>query len=354
MGPLECDHLVVGAGSTGLAVADQLLRREMGSVIVIDSLESPQARTGECRAALLYPDVDDFENCAKRGYELYEGWSNWLEVDPEFRRSGALFVVDSAEESSEKSHEILNPEEMKRRWSALGDRSVYARFDPRCGTVDGQSVHGALMWRMRHGGGRFHGGSSLSLLDESESGVHFMTSRREGVAGKVYLCQGPEAVSLMASLGSRHRQEVETVSEFTLNLEGDFPPVIDWGEEGATLFATEAGTTELHFAGPSGEAGPGGHLATPAVDWDHLSRFRSQWSDWIPGLNEAVILKARARHRRAWNESSHEIASSSGGRIVMPGCAGQFQELLFPALAEYLIEQIFTGQTGGLLEDLED
>ena len=43
MQPLNCDYLVVGAGSTGLAVVDHLLRREAGSVVLVDALETPLA-----------------------------------------------------------------------------------------------------------------------------------------------------------------------------------------------------------------------------------------------------------------------------------------------------------------------
>jgi len=353
LGPLECDHLIVGAGSAGLAAADQLLRRESGSVIVVDSLESPQAHFGECRVPLLFPAWPRLNACAVRGYELYEGWSSWLESDPGFRRSGALFVGEMEEKSPSESCENLSSEAIKSRWSSLGQRNVSARFDRRCGSVDGQAVHAALMWRMRNSGGRFYGGSRLSNLEESDSGVHFMTSRREGVAGKVYLFHGAQAPAVLESMGSRSHQGIETVSEFSLSLSGDFPPVISWPEESAILFATETNSVELWMGGPSGELLPGGNLPTPEVDWKRLAAFRSEWNDWIPGLEEAVIRKARARHRRLPDEVPTEIFTSAGGRILMPGSAGEFQELLFPALAENMVEKVLSGDTGGLLEDLE-
>ena len=351
MRPLSCDHLIVGAGSTGLAVADHLLRRDAGSVVLIDRLESPQARIGEGRVPLLQPleSLEVLLEHARRGHELYEGWSSWLEKDPDFRRCGAL-VVDSGSDDSEDG---LSVDELQRRWSALGDWQQGGRFDSRSGIVDGQEVLAALMWRLRKSGGRFHGGSTLEHLEEVENGVHFTTSRREGFAGRVYLCHGAAAPFLMTDLGVRHRQRIETLCEFTLGLSGDLPPLIHWPQEKATLFTTESGSVELHLITEPGEQLPGGNLPTAEVSWSRLSQFRGCWDTQIPGLSAAVIRKARARYRRSCHESSLEVVSSAQGRILMPGAAGVHQDLLFPSLSEAVVEQTLSGFTGGLLEDLE-
>lgn len=353
MRPLNCDHLIIGAGSTGLAVADHLLRRDAGSVILIDSQETPQARMGESRVPLLFPsfrkmESTEIQNHAHRGLELYEGWSSWLEKDPGFRKCGSLIVDESISAEMDR----LNAEELQRRWSGLGEWSGVAAFDPQSGIVDGQEVLGALLWRLRKFGGRFYGGNTLQLLEEQEDGVHFVTSRREGFAGKVYLCHGSAAPFLMKDLGVRHRQNVETLCEFTLGLSGDFPPLIHWPDEKATLYATEPGAVELHLSTGPGELLPGGNLATAEVSWKRLGQFREKWDSRIPGLSDAVIRKARARHRRVCDSASLEVVSSAYGRIFMPAAAGEFQELLFPALAEVLVEQVLSGSSGGLLEDL--
>lgn len=353
MRPLICDHLIIGAGSTGLAVADHLLRREAGSVILIDSQETPQARIGESRVPLLFPagsksESSQLQDHARRGLELYEGWSSWLEKDPGFRQCGALMVDEAIAEQTGP----LDGQEMQRRWSGLGEWSGVMGFDPQSGIVDGQEVLGALLWRLRKFGGRFYGGNTLQLLEEQEDGVQFVTSRREGFAGKVYLCHGAAAPFLMKDLGVRHRQNVETLCEFTLGLSGDLPPLIHWPEEKATLYATEPGAVELHLSTGPGELLPGGNLATAEVGWKRLGQFRETWDSRIPGLSEAVIRKARARHRRVCDSASLEVVSSAFGRIFMPAAAGEFQELLFPALSEVLVEQALSGSTGGLLEDL--
>ena len=99
---------------------------------------------------------------------------------------------------------------------------------------------------------------------------------------------------------------------------------------------------------------PGGNLPTAAVDWELLSSFRKAWGPYIPGFSDSVIRKARARHRRAHDADSLEVVSSAGGCIQMPAAAGEYQDLMFPALAEALVEQVDSGATGGLLEDLGD
>lgn len=359
MRPLSCDHLVVGAGSTGLAVADHLLRRNSGSVILLDRLESPQARMGESRVPLLVPPCDppcdasdssDWEGPIHRALELYEGWSNWLEMDPGYRRSGALVL--SAE--NVRNGDWLESGEIRRRWSALGDMSSGAHFVAECGTVNHQEVLAALMWRLRKSGGRFHGGAALNHLEETSNGVHFYTSRRDGFAQRVYLCQGAAAPSMMKEMGVRHRQKIETVCEFSFDLSGDFPPLIHWPHHKATLFFSSSSTAELHMVSTPIDPLPGGNLPTAAVDWELLSSFRKAWGPFIPGFSDSVIRKARARHRRAHDADSLEVVSSAGGCIQMPAAAGEYQDLMFPALAEALVEQVDSGATGGLLEDLGD
>ena len=354
MRPLSCDHLIVGAGSTGLAVADHLLRREAGSVILLDRLETPQAKIGESKVPLIYPPEAteaalSLDDAARRGLELYEGWSSWLEKDPGFRKCGALIIGEDVSRGGEE----LTASELQRRWSGLGEWSETVNFDFRSGIADGQEVLGALLWRLRKSGGRFYGGNTLQLLEEQQDGVHFVTSRREGFAGKVYLCHGAAAPFLIKDLGVRHRQKIETLCEFTLGFSGDLPPLVHWPREKATLYATESGSIELHLVTDPGDLLPGGNLSTAEVDWKRLGEFRESWDSRIPGLADAVIRKARARHRRACDSASLEVVTSAHGRILMPAAAGDFHELLFPALSETLVEQALSGATGGLLEDLE-
>ncbi|MDC0347264.1 FAD-binding oxidoreductase [Planctomycetota bacterium] len=349
MGPLECDHLVVGAGSTGLAVVDHLLRREAGSVLLIDSHETPQSRLGAPRAPLIPAEGDRWSRWSRRGQELYEGWDSWLEIDPGLRRSGVLIMG----EQSTIDGEILDSEKMKHRWSGLSDTDSWATFLGHGATVDAMEVTSALMWRMRKGGGRFHGGAALHSLEEASDGVHFSTSRREGFASHVFLCVGAHSTKLLEGFGVRHGHRLETVSEFTLAWDGEVPPLIHWPKEKAVLFRSSKDEVEIILQADLEDADLPGPLPDPTVCWEALSEFRKKWCSWLPPLEVAAVKRARARHRVSFSEESSTLYASAGGRIVMPGSCGEHSELLFPVMAEEAVEQVLAGSTGGLLEDLE-
>ena len=164
--PLHCEHLVVGAGSTGLAVVDHLLRREQGSVILVDSLDSPQAGPTGGRTPLLSPGEGNWSLLVDRARELYEGWSDWIEVDPQLRRCGVLLPRVHG-----NSLEALDSADSMRRWSKLSDSGPVCAIDDCAATVDAVTVASALMWRIRKAGGNFYPGSALSTLVEEADAV---------------------------------------------------------------------------------------------------------------------------------------------------------------------------------------
>ncbi len=341
MKPLHCEHLVVGAGSTGLAVVDHLLRREQGSVILLDSLDSPQAGpTGE-RAPLLPPREGSWSALVDRARELYEGWSDWIEVDPQLRRCGALLP-----RAQKNSLETLDGADAMRRWSNLSASGPVCSIDGSASTVDSVTVASALMWRIRKAGGLFFPGSALSTLVEKPDSVHFSAGIREGVAEKVYLCTGVSSLHWLEKLGVRHPFQRETVSIFTLQLDEELPPIIQWHEDRAILFDRGDGFHELRLY----EDCAADEASNPAVNWDQFTSFREDWKHWIPLLDGCEALKARAVYQIACPATPARI-SSAGGRVIFPGACGESSALLFPALSEQAVELQLSGNSGGLLEE---
>ncbi|MEE2883983.1 MAG: FAD-dependent oxidoreductase [Planctomycetota bacterium] len=345
MQPLNCDHLVVGAGSTGLAVVDHLLRREAGSVVLVDSLEAPSVGPYGCRVPLLDPGMPQWSEVAVRARELYDGWADWLEVDPELRRCGVLMPGPS-ESSLPEGVEILEPEDSNRRWSALSSDGPLCKYDRNGSTVDSVAVAGALMWRMRKAGGRFHSSAPLRSLVEKEDGVQFVAGSREGVASKVFLCAGVSSLSILEQHSVRHPFARETTSIFTLDLPADLPPVIYWREERAILVDNGTGHHDLYLSRPVDD-----DQALPSVGWDGFKDFCQRHCGWIEGLSAAVTLKARAVNRIGRLESPPSEVVSAGGKILTPGACGEHSALFFPALAEIVVERHLSGEVGGLLED---
>jgi len=339
--PLHCEHLVVGAGSTGLAVVDHLLRREQGSVILVDSLDSPQAGPTGGRTPLLSPGEGNWSLLVDRARELYEGWSDWIEVDPQLRRCGVLLPRVHG-----NSLEALDSADSMRRWSKLSDSGPVCAIDDCAATVDAVTVASALMWRIRKAGGNFYPGSALSTLVEEADAVHFSTGIREGVAEKVYLCTGASSLHWLEKLGIRHPFQRETVSIFTLQLDEELPPIIQWQEDRAILFDRGDGFHELRlYDDCSSDAS-----ATPAVNWDRFAAFRDEWMHWIPLLEGSEALKARAVNQIACPDTP-PLISSAGGRVIFPGACGESSALMFPALAEQAVELQLSGNSGGLLEE---
>lgn len=345
MQPLHCDHLVVGAGSTGLAVVDHLLRRESGSVVLVDSLETPSVGPFGYRVPLLDPAKPQWADVVTRSRELYEGWSDWLEVDPELRRCGVLMPT-KAESDPVGELEFLQPEDANRRWSGLLPDGPHCVYDQSGFTVDPVAVASALRWRMRKAGGRFHSSAPLRSLIEKEDGVHFIAGSREGVATKVFLCAGVSTLDVLDKQSVRHPFFAETVSVFTLDVELDLPPVIYWKDQRAILVDNGKGSLDLHLATPLED-----HRSLPSADWERCREFCERHGSWVSGLSSATILKARAMNRIGPLESPPSGVASAGGRIVAPGGCGEYSSLLFPALAEIVVEKHLAGESGGLLED---
>ncbi|MEE2856985.1 MAG: FAD-dependent oxidoreductase [Planctomycetota bacterium] len=345
MKPLRCDHLVVGAGSTGLAVADHLLRREAGSVILIDALDSPQAGpTGE-RIPLLAPQGDAWSPIVHRARELYEGWNDWIEVDPELRRCGALVPVPTTS-STMPSSTVLEAPDSSRRWSSLQEAGPRCHHQPEAATVDPVTVASALLWRIRKVGGHFLPRSVLTAMDEKTDGVDFCAGIRTGTAGRIYICTGIDSLRWLDRLRLRHRYQAETVSSFTVALDDELPPIIYWQEERAMLFERGDGYHEVLLISDS----HGVDADPPSVDWDRYAAFRDVWRQWIPLLEDSQTLKAKASSQVSKIDHPEQLVSA-GGRIIFPGACGEFSQLLFPALAEMSVEGQLAGDVGGLLED---
>ena len=260
--PLHCDHLVVGAGSTGLAVVDHLLRREAGSVVLVDALETPSVGPFGYRVPLLDPGTAQWAEVSTRSRELYDGWADWLEGDPELRRCGVLMPRDEGVDSAGAIESLL-PEDSSRRWSALSSNGPHCFYDQSGSTVDPVAVAGALMWRMRKAGGRFHSSAPIRSLVEKDDGVQFVAGSREGLASKVFLCAGVSTLSILEQQSVRHPFTAETVSVFTLDMSVDLPPVIYWKDERAVLVDNGTGTLDLHLVRPIDDA-----RSLPTVDWE--------------------------------------------------------------------------------------
>lgn len=345
MKPLRCDHLVVGAGSTGLAVADHLLRRGTGSVILIDALDSPQEGPTGGRIPLLAPRGAAWAPIVDRARELYEGWTDWIEIDPELRRCGALLPV-SPSSTPPTAQTLLDAPDSSRRWSSLQDTGLRCFHEPEAATVDPVAVASALMWRIRKVGGHILPRSALTSMEEKSDGVHFCAGVRAGTAGSVYICTGTDSLRWLDRLGLRHHYHAETVSRFTLELDDELPPIIYWQDERALLFERGDGYHELLMISDVVAE----HGDAPSVDWDRYASFRDVWRQWIPLFEDSRTLEAMASHQVSRLDHPDPLISA-GGRIVFPGACGEFSQLLFPALAEMSVEGQLAGNVGGLLED---
>ena len=364
---LVVNHLIVGSGIFGLALADQLLRRGESGVLIVS--EGDLSSTVRQSIPLCVQSEDsEYSSVEKRGFELLEYWPSFMEADPKLRTSGSTSVLtctcgDSGSRvnslSSEQHFSKIESDQLSLCCSLLSERQSSLSEPPEQDDDPGKSFYfsekdsvielsqlvSSLNRSIRSRGGRIKHDFSIDSIQSTESGVTFGSGGQKGIAQKVYFCDGqsvqPLARALKIPLGYEPIivQEVELAGEPV-----DFQLLRFWEcQSCAEGMASESlgavledgdGLLELDSLESSGST-PGGsdekvlcrqnsvlladeqgcwkffHVREAAFDeeavvcWNVWQQFVQETSGWLPKLSSA-----RVRHARAMLSSRQKPGSS--------------------------------------------
>lgn len=319
-------HLVVGADLLGLALADQLLRRGVSPVWVIDEGGAPSRRGLGNPAIVLRSGRPALRALESTGLLLLEEWRSYLELDPGFRRCGSLHLHERP------GMERLTPAQAQARQpfvSGAPDAHVEIGFDGESGVVQSTDLLAALHWQVRRRGGRLLFDTELTQLtpDAQADGWRFEAGARAALATRVTFTGQHGDARYFSRLGQNLGRfpQRRTWSRFELDLVGHGGCLI---QAPFTLDAAEledAGDIleELPAPDPRSELGcvvdcgaqgvtielPGrslkyGAAAAEMVDWQALGAFRAATQGCLPDLARAGVRRASAEARWALDEGS--------------------------------------------------
>ncbi|KAI1315114.1 hypothetical protein EDD11_001305 [Mortierella claussenii] len=168
---LGVDHLVIGAGVVGLAIAERLAARGAGSVLLVDKNPAVGQETSEViHAGIYYPPNSLKTQLCIRGNELMYDFCDRYKID--YRQTGKWVVAQTdsdleyLEGLSEKAQTLLRPtrrmRDLKPTWMIGKDemlkqepnvRGKAALVSPRTGIVDVHGLMSVLEARIQEGGG---------------------------------------------------------------------------------------------------------------------------------------------------------------------------------------------------------
>lgn len=212
----RADAIIIGAGSSGLAIAYWLTSRGMSDVVVLDKGYISCGATGRCMGGIRAqfanePDI----KLALGAQRLYERLGHMLGFDPLFRQGGYLFLAfDEADlEHFRRNSEVQNRfgvhsrlvtvAEMKRLAPALcTDTVVGGCFNPK----DGIAVHFAVTWglaeKARKQGATIRTFTPVERIETAGGHVIGVQTSKGFIGSSIVICAaGMHSVDLLRPLG---------------------------------------------------------------------------------------------------------------------------------------------------------
>lgn len=339
MNQISAEHLIVGAGLLGLALAQRLHQKGAEGIVILEKEPSVTPTPLAARNLVLRSGSPSYRDLEDVGLEQLRNWSTWLEADPGYQPLGSLrFPVFLESEGTT----MLGAEEAGQHAPGLQLEShEEAVLEPDDGTVDAAQLLAELHSEARQHGFPIRWGSELSMVQDEGSGVEFRAGSWEGTANRVYLTAGSGNLGLLRSLGLP-RFQLCAWHTFELDAPPGPPSLLRLEEEDDTvIFEDGQGTMVVVIP-----ATPSTEQNHPPVDWNLLAGLRQRLGERIPRLAQATVARARAEHRLDLDPRSPGIVSALGGRLLAAGGFGLHRLPLSLAIAEAMIEADEPGTTG--------
>ncbi len=352
MRSLDAKHLVIGGGLLGLATADHLLRRGADGVVVIEKASTPGLARRGVGGLVLSSGLPGNHSLEDRSHLLLDDWPTYLEIDPKFRRAGAL--VSPAPTQSPADWEALQGDDPRLRSFRSDESHAFAGRD---GLLDTEELTGALHWQVRRRGGRVLTDCTVQSLTDHGGRIGFSGTTRQGSGERVYLTAGAETPALARTIGVplpfrqvcwQEMQLVGEPGEFAIIRLRRRPPADDLGgllELDADVCESESSDDSevivLHEDGSiylSVVRSCGPRADNLAVDWSLWEEIREELTAMIPALASARVRSGRAEQILALDSSPVSPVVECNGRLIVGGSFGLSGLLLSLSVGEALAE----------------
>jgi sarcosine oxidase subunit beta len=133
----QAEVVIIGGGIVGTSIAYHLGKRGMRQVLLLEKGRLGEGSTGRCLGGIRYQFSTPINiRFSLESFRSFQNFQEELGVDPEFRRTGYLFLATTSggEEILRKNiplwHrfgipvELLGPEEIRRRWPFLNAADI--------------------------------------------------------------------------------------------------------------------------------------------------------------------------------------------------------------------------------------
>lgn len=207
---------IIGGGVIGTAVAYYLSKRG-ARVTLLEESSVASGASGACGGFLFLQSKKPGVHLqlAMESMRLYEGLSEEVEADLEFRRNGGLVLIEQEAEGpimevfARQQHEsgldvrLIGREEVLRMEPRLDGAHLGATFSPFDGQVNPLKLAVAFVIAARRNAAEIRSGTPVLRIDR-EQGGYAIRSRGEIVSvGKVVIAAGVWSNALLAPFGIR-------------------------------------------------------------------------------------------------------------------------------------------------------
>ncbi len=181
----DAQHLVVGGGILALLVAERLLGRGARGVVVLTGSGLASEHGADRHALALGTGLTAYRELEERGRSVLRECARELGFDPGWRNCGsAVFPVFLQSEDAE----TLDAVQARQRGLGLAlDDDEETAFFADDGCLEGDTVGAAIAASIRERGGLLAGTSELYSLTPKDDAFEYVSSTRQGRAGRVYL-----------------------------------------------------------------------------------------------------------------------------------------------------------------------
>ena len=313
MRELSAQHLIIGSGLVGLAVADRLLAAGHSGIVLVDKAPTAGLSKSAARDVLLTTGDPSLLELERVGLEYLHAWNETLGEDPRFRRCGSISHPIFLESDDATT---LDAETVTQRVPYLRiDEGDVAIFHPEDGVVDSTRITTALAASVRERGAHFAYATEVgALIDDPEARrVRFESSHRHGEAETVYVAAGLGTPRILEAMGVEFDGRATCWNTFELDAEPHPPAVLRLEDVGGLVTSDGHGRLTLVLPDPDATSGP------PRVRWDLLESFRRDHADRFPELSAARVRRGSAETRWDLGEPYREHFD---GRVRIAGAFG--------------------------------
>lgn len=366
MNSIHGQHLILGGGLLGLALADHLLRRGAEGVVVMESGSAPSRCGLDEMALVLRTELEGYRALEDRSLLLLEEWPSYLEVDPDYRRCGSLVVTDGKVDVP-RTERLTAADAMARQPLVALTGEDRARFQPDDGYLDTTQLLSTLHWQVRRRGGRVI--FDCEVDDIRDRGEHFeyRAGHRRGDTRFVYFTGDPRHLRFMQACGvplhleyvTWHRFQLETdvVGGCAVRLEIETPAKSPGRDSAGSVLEIEFEPepspkrsviiVDTHrrerFLYLEGDPTSPEDAGSITVDWSVLEALRKLPTSRVPDLRQAVVRRGSADTITRLCREAPGVFANSTRRAFSAGSFGRSLVLLSLAVAELIAKETTPG-----------